>query len=151
MNKEPCNLFGQKAYQTTSNQKIVSGATFHWWLFPCKKSKISLDSFQKYWCSTILQSDWTWGKTGHNQLKVVVSDATFPLWLRILQSDWTKGTTGLNQPKLLVLDASFPWWLTPCKKKSKISIGIFSRDTRDQRILHMTGQEAELGTPNQKL
>ena len=37
------------------------------------------------------------------------------------------------------------------QKKSKISIGIFSRDTRDQRILHMTGQETELGAPNQKL
>ena len=94
-------------------------------IIPCKKSKISLDSFQRYWCSTILQSDWTWGKTGQSQLKVVVADAIFPLWLRILQSDWTKGTTGLNQPKLLVLDASFPWWLTPCKKNLRYQLVFF--------------------------
>ena len=39
----------------TTNQTlstlVVSDASFPWWLSPCKKSKISLDSFQRHWWS----------------------------------------------------------------------------------------------------
>ena len=59
-------------------------------LTPCKKTKISLDSFQRYWYQRIVLSDWMRGKTGHTQPKVVVSDANFGncLYAKILKIDW---------------------------------------------------------------
>ena len=35
----------------TQQKVVVSDATFLWWLSLCKKSKISTDSFQRYWWS----------------------------------------------------------------------------------------------------
>ena len=51
---------------------VASDATFSWWLFASKKSKISLDSFQRYWWSNNLQSDWIRGTSGRTQIRVVV-------------------------------------------------------------------------------
>ena len=33
------------------SKMVVSGATFPWWLSPCKKKLRPLDSFHRYWCS----------------------------------------------------------------------------------------------------
>ena len=35
----------------TYAKAVVSDATFSWWLSPCNKSKIWIDSFQRYWWS----------------------------------------------------------------------------------------------------
>ena len=126
----------------------VSYATFTWWLPLCKTSLISICYFHisvDLIDQRILQSDWTRGKPGHTQLKLVVSDSAFLWWLfpcknlwyrltfswdtdhqRVLQSDWTRGTTGRTQLEVIVSDPIFPWWISPCKK-SNISIDSFQR------------------------
>ena len=38
----------------TQPKIFVSCATFPWWIYPCKKSKKLIHSFQRYWSSTIL-------------------------------------------------------------------------------------------------
>ena len=35
----------------TKPKVIVSDVSFSWWLSPCKKTKTSIDSFQRYWWS----------------------------------------------------------------------------------------------------
>ena len=44
MIKESRNLAEQ-----TQAKLVVSGCTFAWWLFPCKKHKTSIDLLQGYW------------------------------------------------------------------------------------------------------
>ena len=42
----------------TQPKMEILDATFTWWLTLCTKTKTSLDPFQRYWWSKILQCDW---------------------------------------------------------------------------------------------
>ena len=50
---EGLGKFGCKwAYQDTTNQVVASNTTFSWWIYPCKKSRILMHCFQRYWWPT---------------------------------------------------------------------------------------------------
>ena len=122
--------------------------------------------YQRYWSllshdtddQRILQSDWMRGTCGYTQPKLVASDTAFPWWLtpsiknkisldflrdivvqRILQSDWTRDWPGHIQSKVVIADATFSWWSFSSKNLRYQLIP--SRDTDDQRICNLIGQE----------
>ena len=83
---------------------VVSDASFHGWLFPCRKSKISMGLFHKHW--------WLRYTIGHIQSKRSPSFDD----QRILQSISKRDNTSRAQRRMVASDASFPWWLNPNKK-----------------------------------
>ena len=79
---------------------IASLAAFPCWLTTCKKRKTSVDSFQKNWWSqhpaVWLDQRLMWP---HPTKKDIVDQ-------RILQSNWMRSIPGHNQPKVIASDAT---------------------------------------------
>ena len=112
----------------------------------CKKSKISLASFDRCWWS---KSTAIWLDKRHNWPHPTKSGS---LWCYLssmiismqkssrsvdsFQRYWRLKNPAIwldkrhkwphSQPKVVVSDATFPWWLSPCKK-SKRSINSFQK------------------------
>ena len=130
----------------TQPKVVVSGATFTSWLSLCKKSKISSDSFLRYWwrknpaIGLVKKNNWPHPTKRYSQMLPLLDDylhakCLWECWIssryiddqRILQSDWTRGTTGCStQLKEVVSDATSLWCLSPFKKPKR-SIDSFHR------------------------
>ena len=84
----------------TQPKVVVSYTAFPWWLTLCKKTKISLDFFQRYWRSKNpaiwLNERYNW----QNQSKEVVPDATLVWWLYLSEISKRWWTFFLSQSSL---------------------------------------------------
>ena len=113
--KQSCNIIRWPQLTTPNpNRWQVTGATFPLWLTPCKETKISTDSFQRYWWSknpAIWLGKWhNWPHSTkskslrwylHLMMNSMQKKLTHHMILsrdlgeqKILQSDWTKDKTG---------------------------------------------------------
>ena len=124
----PAIWFDKRHTWPHPNKNSSLDASFSRWLSLCKKSKILIDSFQRYWWSKNsaiwLDQRYTWPNqtksgSGRHFLPLMTNDylhakLRYHLALspniddqRILQTDWTRGTTGHTQPKVLVSGPTF--------------------------------------------